>query len=229
MAGNAAQEHHALIVLGGDALHRHAVLFARACNAPIIVAADSGWRRAVDAGLTPTHLIGDMDSIASIDFDAARSSGAVIEEYPSAKDETDAEIAIITSLREGATRISLLSGNGNRPDHVFAMLHSLTSHALIGTRVDGFIGATRFEIVREDITANLETVEGDTVSLIPIGGHATVSTTGLQWELSASQLVSHESRGMSNKAIAADTTVTVLNGCVAAFITPATIVTGEEQ
>ena len=60
-----------------------------------------------------------------------------------------------------------------------------------------------------------DTQAGDIVSLIPLGGNATVTTTGLQWELTNSALQSFASRGVSNIATGASVTISVTDGSLA--------------
>ena len=52
-----------VLVIGGDALHPDAV--AAVPDDAVIMAADSGLDHARSAGLTPTVLIGDLDSVSA--------------------------------------------------------------------------------------------------------------------------------------------------------------------
>ena len=61
----------------------------------------------------------------------------------------------------------------------------------------------------------LGTRAGDIISLIPIGGDATVTTSGLQWELTNSTLQSFASRGVSNVATSRSITISVTDGLLA--------------
>jgi thiamine pyrophosphokinase len=62
---------------------------------------------------------------------------------------------------------------------------------------------------------SVETQAGDIVSLIPIGGAATVTTIGLQWELNSDTLQSFASRGVSNIATGESITISVTDGLLA--------------
>jgi thiamine pyrophosphokinase len=61
----------------------------------------------------------------------------------------------------------------------------------------------------------LDTQPGDIVSLIPLGGGTTVTTTGLQWELDHDTLQSFASRGVSNIATAESVSISVTDGLLA--------------
>ena len=208
---------HAVIFTGGDAPHSRAFASVRAHS--IVIAADSGWEHAVTSGITPHVLVGDMDSISPLHLAEARAAGVEIIEHPSSKDDTDTELALAEAVRRGAEAITVIAGGGDRPDHVFAMLHSLTAPTLGHVQIDGHLGASRFVVIRTDRPTSLPADPGDTVSLLPVGGDATVTATGLQWPLDHSVLHAHASRGVSNIATAG-ARVTVHAGTVLAFITP---------
>ena len=207
---------HVTVFVGGFAPHTRA--YDSVIGDSILVAADSGWEHAVASGRMPHVLVGDMDSISPDHLRQARETNTRIVTHPAEKDETDTEIALATARGMGASRITVVAGGGDRPDHVFAMLHSLASPDLSRTEVDGWLGATRFMVCRTDRPARLGTTTGDTVSLLPVGGDAVVSTGNLQWPLDHGTLHAHASRGMSNRATG-PAHVTVHSGVLIAFIT----------
>jgi thiamine pyrophosphokinase len=61
----------------------------------------------------------------------------------------------------------------------------------------------------------INTQTGNIVSLIPLGGDATVTTTGLQWELNNDTLQSFASRGVSNIATGTSVSISITDGCLA--------------
>jgi thiamine pyrophosphokinase len=103
------------------------------------------------------------------------------------------------------------------------MLHSITSPALAGAEVDGWLAGTRFVVCRAGKPTELPTAAGDTVSLLPVGGPAVVSAHGVRWPLEHGVLEAHASRGVSNVATGR-CTVHVHEGTLIAFVTP-----GEES
>jgi len=208
---------HATVFVGGFAPHVRAL--DEAIGDSLVIAADSGWEHAVASGRRPHVLVGDMDSISPAHLADAIALGTEVIEHPVEKDETDTELALALAVRRGARHITVIAGGGDRPDHVFAMLHSLTSPSLSGITVDGWLSGTRFRVCTASTPAGLRTRDGDTVSLLPVGGPAEVTTTGLRWPLSHDTLVAHASRGVSNEATG-PCTVTVHSGTLIAFITP---------
>ena len=207
---------HATIFIGGFAPHTRA--YDAVIDGSLLIAADSGWEHAVASGRTPHILVGDMDSIRPDHLAQAHATDTVVITLPADKDHTDTELALHTAIEHGAEHITVVAGGGDRPDHVFAMLHSLAGPVLERVRVDGWLGGTRFRVCRSGTSTLLDTRHGDTVSLLPVGGDATVSAQELTWRLDHSTLHAHASRGVSNRATG-NAVVTVHHGTLIAFIT----------
>ena len=208
----------ALIFIGGDAPHPAAVVVAE--PDAFVIAADSGWEHAVAAQRTPHVLVGDMDSIARHHLDEARALGIDIIEHPADKDHTDTELALQIAESTKHESIHLVSGGGDRFDHVLSMVHSLVAYSENAV-VTAHIGQSFVRIVTPLEKATLSVCTGDTVSLVPLGGNARgVTTTGLKWNLTRSTLKAFASRGVSNLALADTATVSLRTGVLAAVVTP---------
>ena len=85
----------------------------------LVIAADGGWLRCRELGLTPQLVVGDFDSAPRPD-DTAQT-----KVYPSHKDETDCLLALQEGLDRGCTRFTLLGATGGRLDHTLAGLQTL--------------------------------------------------------------------------------------------------------
>jgi thiamine pyrophosphokinase len=203
---------HILIFIGGDPPHpnvrQHLPTDAH------VIAADSGYAHAIAMGFTPHELVGDMDSITAVDLSDARDSNILISQFPSDKDLTDTENAIASAIARDSTHNMVVSGGGDRFDHVLAMVHSLASCALtVDTTL--LIGTTRVSYATYTREFRINVQPGDIISLIPIGGATTVTTAGLQWELDNDTLQSFASRGVSNVANGESITISVTDGLIA--------------
>ena len=208
---------HALIFIGGDS--PTSSLRALLPDAALVIAADSGWAHASALGYTPDLLVGDMDSISPSHLAQAHASDTEIIEHPVDKDFTDTELALQLARKFEYRHIHVVSGGGNRFDHMLAMVHSLVAHADDAT-ITAHIGDQHIRIVTPRESATCDVVTGSTISLIPLGGHAKgVTTHGLQWELKRSTLHSFASRGVSNIATASCFTVSLRTGALAVITT----------
>lgn len=199
---------HAVIFTGGDS--PNSKVLAHLADDALVIAADSGYGHAQSLGVQPHLLVGDMDSIAASDVADAQERKIEIHTFDAAKDETDTEIAISYAMQRGIANITVVSGGGDRFDHLLGMVHSLaTTHCTL------YIGNARVCFARPDAPASLSVSIEDVISLIPIGGSCVISTTGLQWNLSNEELQAFASRGVSNTATNLKVSVTVTLGSVA--------------
>lgn len=206
----------ALIFIGGDAPHSR-VIDALPRDA-FVIAADSGWEHAINAGFAPHVLVGDMDSISAHHLQQARDLGVHIVEHHPDKDFTDAELALALAVDHHHHSIQLISGGGDRFDHLIALIHSLAPYAG-DIDLTAYIGATRIHILQPHHGIAFGATPGQTISLIPLGGRARrVTTTGLKWNLTKETLVAFASRGVSNIAIDERVTISVRRGHLAVVI-----------
>ena len=208
---------HALIFIGGNS--PESSVRDLLPEAGLVIAADSGWEHATALGYQPDLLIGDMDSIRPEHLVKAHASEAEIIEHPTDKDFTDTELALQLARKFEYRHIHLVSGGGDRFDHLLAMVHSLVAHADDAT-MSAHIGDNYVLIVTPREAAQLELPIGSTVSLIPLGGNAKgVTTTGLQWELKRDTLHSFASRGVSNIATSSEVRISLRTGALAVIST----------
>lgn len=201
---------HAVIILGGDLPsldHQHAF------DEALVIAADSGWDHAVSLGLTPHVLVGDLDSISPASLAVARESSVAIVEHPRDKDATDAELALGIAMEHAVDSIHVMTGGGDRLDHVLGALHILGTPAQGGVRTTCAAGNAFIHVATIHHPATVRARIGETMSLLPVGGRVHVtSTTGLRWSLSEEVLHPFSSRGISNIATEAAVTVQVAEG-----------------
>jgi thiamine pyrophosphokinase len=214
--GTDMAETPALIFIGGDAPHPHIIdVLPRDA---FVIAADSGWEHAVNSGFTPHVLIGDMDSINPAHLQQARDMNVHIIEHHADKDFTDTELALELAANHHHHSIHLVSGGGDRFDHLLALVHSLAPHAG-DTSLTAHVGSSRLHIIQPGHGLMFGTTPGQTISLIPLGGAAKgVTTTGLKWNLTKDTLRPFASRGVSNVATDSTVTLTVRKGHLAVII-----------
>lgn len=207
---------HAAIFLGGDPPRHLSWIRHHLNHDSLVIAADSGWSHAVACGLTPHVLIGDMDSITSTDLERARLSTADIVAFDHDKDFTDAELALSHAMSRDVRRITVVSGGGDRFDHLLGVVHSLIPVAEAGIEVTMLCDDTTVQMLVGSKERTLITSTGETISLVPLGGDAVgVTTTGLQWNLADDVLSVRASRGVSNRATSTSVTIALAAGTLA--------------
>lgn len=79
-----------------------------------VICADSGYDIAIAAQITPDLVIGDFDSIKSLNVNVDKIT------LPVEKDFTDSEAAFNEGIKKGYSDFLLLGGTGGRFEHTFA-------------------------------------------------------------------------------------------------------------
>ena len=85
----------------------------------VVIAADGGYRYALENGIKPTYFIGDLDSLEKAPIGVEKTL------LPTVKDDTDSLAAAKKGLNEGADVFCFFGCSGGRPDHTHANLTTL--------------------------------------------------------------------------------------------------------
>ena len=166
-------------------------------SSDLLIAVDGGAKHVRALGLTADLLIGDLDSILADDFASMQSANVETLAFPSDKNQSDLELALLAANKRGADKIFVLAGLGRRWDHSFVNVLIPAQEAFLGFSVEFLDGLQRLFIIHDAIRLNEKT--GSRLSLIPIGGDAQgVKTEGLQYTLDHEELRMGSSRGLSN-------------------------------
>ena len=174
----------------------------------LVLAADAGYRNCQKAGITPTELLGDFDSMDQPkDFENVTRS-------PVEKDDTDTMLAVKTGLAQGCTEFYIYGGTGGkRLDHTIANLQTLLFLRRNGVRAylygDDFVWTV---LENESITVQ-KTVEWGLLSVFALSEHAEgVSETGTQYCPQNGTVDAAFPLGVSNHILDASATVSVEHG-----------------
>ena len=174
-----------------------------------IIAADGGTRHALDLGLTPHVIVGDLDSLPE-NFDISKFENEVVL-YPKDKNETDLELAIQHALTLNSQEIIIIAALGGRLDQTLGNIALISDlrPSPFDLRLDD--GLEEVFFCRD--TCEINGTLGDTVSLLPWQGEVTgIVTTGLKWTLQNETLYPHKTRGISNEMTGETSTVQIKSG-----------------
>lgn len=108
--------------------------------------------------------LGDYDSLSEVPIPAPK------EVYPSEKDYTDGELALMRAIEAGYGEIELYGGGGKREDHFIGNLHLLYKACEKGVKASLITNYSRIFAAEGKIT--LKGLKGKTVSVAPFGGNA---------------------------------------------------------
>lgn len=181
-------------------------------KATAVIAADGGVYHVLACGRYPDVVVGDMDSITAETRADLRAHQVKMMVHPAEKDETDLELALLYAAEHYLEREILTFGVlGGRLDQTLANILLLAHPALRQKRVRLVEQYQRAWIVYDQ--TNIYGVEGDTVSLVPLGGDVYIGqTNNLKWPLHNEVLSFGPARGVSNVLTAEHATVTLKKG-----------------
>ncbi len=176
-----------------------------------LVAVDGGLHNLKRINVTPDLLIGDLDSVSAGEVQTCREESVEVLQFPTAKDQTDLELALDEVLARGYRKIVIAFGLGGRLDHQLANLALLARPDLTDYEVSFDDGVCQVFLVRDRL--NLATLPGEIISLLPWGGAAEgVRTEGLAYPLCGETLLAHQARGVSNVALGERCSVSLEKG-----------------
>ena len=201
----------------------------------LVIAANGGTVVALQLGLQPQVVVGDMDSLPpEIRMELAERGCKFVSHSPR-KDETDTELAIQYALQAGAQEIVLLGATGDRLDHTLANIFLLAMPQLEHIPATIVAGNTQVWLLRAGCELEFGGAPGDIVTLLPLGQDAIgVSTDGLEWALHGDIVRFGPARGVSNVMMATQARVHLREGLlvvlhVAQKEDGATTMTGQDE
>jgi len=176
-----------------------------------IICADGGARHALELGLTPNLVIGDMDSIDKQQWQKLKDAGVPIELFPRDKNETDLELALDRAIELEPKVLLIIGALGGRLDQTFGNTALLSNARLsaVDVRLDDGVEEIFFCRDQEEVRGR----SGDIVSLIPWGNPVQgVQTQGLKWQLHSETLFPERTRGISNEMTSEVASVKIESG-----------------
>ena len=185
-----------VVFTGGDSADHDVV--ALVPDGAFVIAADSGLHTALDHHIDVDLAVGDFDSVSPDALDTAAASGTRLERHPTAKSETDLELALDRAVERSPDDIVVIGGHGGRLDHFLANASLLASDRYRSARVKAHWDRARVYVVRD--VAELHGQVGELLTLLPAHGPAHgVTTNGLLYALHDATLDSGTTRGVSNQ------------------------------
>lgn len=181
------------------------ILRPRLKGADFVLAVDGGADLALERGIEPDAVLGDLDSLSAWALKWIPQRRVLRRPDPS---RTDLEKGVEWLVRRGYARITVVGSNGGRLDHALAALSVLHK----------FHARARLELVDEHFTtlhvtkhASFRAPKGTIVSLLSPGGARGVTTTGLRWPLKDAPLP-FGTLGVHNEVVRSPASVRVRTG-----------------
>ena len=200
---------HVLIVANGEqpTSPQH---WNRIGRANPLICTDGAANWLIEHQVTPDVIVGDLDSIS----DETRSGlGPDVIHHVGSQENTDLEKALEYALDEGYEAATVIGATGKREDQTLANLYLLVKYS-DRIHIQLLTNYSTIDVVADTFNAPAE--RGQTVSLLPVGHADGITTSGLEYPLESESL-EVGTRGVSNRAIAREITVTVKSGVLLIF------------
>ncbi|MDD5536349.1 MAG: thiamine diphosphokinase [Candidatus Cloacimonetes bacterium] len=182
-----------------------------------IIAVDAGLQSVYEHRLSPTVIIGDMDSLDPALLHKYRD--VPLQRHASRKNGTDTELALDWCTEKGYGRIVICNDMQGRFDHCLAIVQNLLD--LYRKGIDATIESEKQRIffIRESLS--LEGKKGDLLSLVAYSPTVRfVGSIGLEYPLQELVIQQQQSRGISNVFERDEMSLKVAEGEVLAIYTP---------
>ena len=176
----------------------------------LLIAADGGYDHLISHGIHPDLLIGDLDSIKEAPKDTE------LIKFPERKDDTDTFLAFREGYARGYRSFEVFGGFGGREDHTFATLSLLLYAKKTGASAILHTAYQKCEVIsgEEKIISGKS---GSYFSVFAVGGDATVSIEGAEYNIEKTILTPDFPLGVSNKLKGTDAQITVHAGYALIF------------
>ena len=172
-----------------------------------VLALDGAANRMVDAGIVPTAIIGDLDSVDNTTLEHCKAKGTLVIHTPNQEQSDVAKGLHWAKKTYPNEQIDLIGIELGRYDHNLAAYSALfecnTSARIL---MDGW-SALRVN----SIPNHIQVRKGAIVSLIPFGDVAGISLQGCEYSLENASMTTG-TQGVSNKAIDATIVVSAQSG-----------------
>ncbi|MGI9049795.1 MAG: thiamine diphosphokinase [Rubrobacteraceae bacterium] len=181
-------------------------------HADLVIAADGGARHALEAGVVPDLVVGDMDSLGEAWMRQVEECGTLLDLHPARKDKMDGHLAVLAARNRGADEADLLCAFGGLHSAIFAIPHILliAEQSSIQTQAVAdwgqvFVFNTGSRIVAGE--------PGDSVSIFPFAGTAAgVTLEGFVYPLKNARMDAGDTLGFHNELAAFEALVSVETG-----------------
>ncbi|SHF32046.1 thiamine pyrophosphokinase [Caloramator proteoclasticus DSM 10124] len=180
-------------------------------DADLIICSDGGAIYAMEIGIKPDIIIGDLDSIDKNVYEYFLENGIKIVSYPREKDFSDTELCVDYAIDSGADSICIISGIGSRIDH--SLINISLLYKIKSKGVDAYIATDSAYIYICNDYLQIEGEIGDTLSLIPLTLEVKgITTKGLKYKLVDGNIRLGQSIGVSNEFIEKSCSIKVKEG-----------------
>lgn len=198
-----------LAVLGGEFSGIEA-LRSWASVSDFIVGVDHGLDHIQAAGLSPSAVVGDMDSVEQLPLFAEE-----LIHKDEDRDRSDVEKMFTLAKRAGVREVVMICAHGGRVDHLLA---GFSAAIATDFAVRWVFPEEHVALIRPGFKGNFSTGVAKRFSLMPLDGTCEVSLLGGRWPLHGAELRVGQFWSLSNETVDPAIQLEVRGGHLALFV-----------
>ena len=176
-----------------------------------MIAADGGLNTMKRLGLTPDHIVGDLDSLD------VQPDESIFTRLPHVKDTTDTFEAVKIGQAQGCTEFHIFGGTGGRLDHTLANIQLAAMLSQQRQRV--FIYGRNYAL--SAVTDGSLALPCRSSGFVSVFAHSDtcrgVAITGLMYKLEDAELKNTFALGVSNEFIGRPAEISVKSGTLCIY------------
>ena len=198
-----------IILANGKPPKKNVITFLQGKGFTTLICADGGANYARKLNLVPDYIIGDLDSISmdNLTFFQKKSEIMKIER----QNDTDVEKCLKFAIRKKFSEVVLIGVTGDRLDHTFCNLGIVIK----------FYNKIKLKIIAENSllipysgNVELQTIEGETISIYGFDPETKITSTGLKYPLKNTALPFGKREGTSNIAVSRSVSLKISSGII---------------
>jgi len=173
-----------------------------------IIGVDNGAMHLFNRSLTPTTVLGDLDSIESSLLKKIKIMDIDLINFDTDKDKTDFELSLNNIDNPNEKNIYLIGGEGGEVDHLFSIFSLIINYEFAENLTWFYKDKTI--IFKTNVSIRMEL--GSNFSIIPITQLESLTITGAKWDVNKIDVKPGSTKTLRNISISDEVTINCKNG-----------------
>ena len=161
-----------------------------------IIGVDNGTAHLFDRYITPTKVLGDLDSITPALLEKVENLNIDLIRYEPDKNKTDFELSLDSINEPNEKNIYIIGGEEGEIDHLFSIFSLITNYDFC-TNVT-WLYKDKTIIFRNNVSIFLD--KGTKFSILPITRLMSLTISGAKWNLNEEKIEAGSSRTLRNES-----------------------------
>ena len=173
-----------------------------------IIGVDSGAMHLFNRSITPTTVLGDLDSIESSLLKKIKTMDIELINYETDKDKTDFELSLNNIDNPNEKNIYLIGGEGGEIDHLFSIFSLIINYEFAENLTWFYKDKTI--IFKTNVSIKMEL--GSNFSIIPITQLESLTIIGAKWDVNKIDVKPGSTKTLRNISISDEVKINCEDG-----------------